>query len=109
MNREQRRRQSGCSKHKGKSGKTMVICWSCPACFDEVFGDAPWADRELTEQEINTGMRAALVCLTCARDKEKEGWELVHFPESEPHNRWMLFCPHEEEINGDYDDDLENL
>ena len=100
MNREQRRRSS-CSKHKGRDGKTWVIAWSCPTCWDERFSDrAKDAKQELLDIEIETGMRAALVCFGCAKSMAvHEGWELIDDPDAAPHNQYMLFCPHEEGVS----------
>lgn len=101
-NRRQRRQGPNCSRHRGGSVRGWVIIWACPVCFEAKFPDtANDPDRPLTDQEIETGMRAALGCMKCAKDiAAKDGWEFVDF-QTHDHNRYMLFCPHEEELCGD--------
>lgn len=45
-------------------------------------------------------MRVVLGCLKCARAMgEQDGWEFIDF-NTHDHNRYMVFCPHEEDLCG---------
>jgi hypothetical protein len=97
-NRHQRRHGVHSHQHQGHDN-TPAIVWSCPACFAVDFPQlADSRNPSLSEQESKTGMRASIAHLGCIDVLIKKGYELMD-THSDDHNRYLVFCPHEEEVS----------